>query len=241
MNSRHYHQDYVTVLKMPLLNVGGTHTIMCHIPNNFETTTMRSRGILIEYSAGIGGYFVRIGLISDTHVPNAVNEVPYQVENAFKGVDLILHAGDIYQSVCLDWLERIAPVTAVELESMVHFKNDSRVEEKRVLTLEGHSIGLVHDLFLRGIDEVRPGSIAASNHSAESLPEIVERFFGDPVTIVVFGHTHIPVMEEHHGILFVNPGSPVLPRQRRELGQVGILEVTPQNKSAWILDLSEFS
>ena len=202
---------------------------------------MLSHGILKEHFAGIGGYFVRIGLISDTHVPNAVNEVPYQVENAFKGVDLILHAGDIYQSVCLDWLERIAPVTAVELESMVHFKNDSRVEEKRVLTLEGHRIGLVHDLFLRGIDEVRPGTITARNLPDESLPGIVEKFFGDPVSIVVFGHTHIPVMEEHQGILLVNPGSPVLPRQRRELGQVGILEVTPQDRSAWIVDLAEFS
>ena len=58
---------------------------------------------------------MRVGLISDTHAPALGVHPPAEVERAFAGVDLILHAGDIYSSDCLDWLERIAPVVAVEV------------------------------------------------------------------------------------------------------------------------------
>ena len=184
---------------------------------------------------------MRIGLISDTHVPNAVKEPPHQVVRAFVGVDLILHAGDIYIPSCLDWLERIAPVSAVELESTVHFNGDPRVAEKRVLELGGHIIGLVHDLALKGIDEVRPGVIEAQHLPDQSLPVVMENFFGTAVDIVVFGHTHHAVVEEHQGVLLVNPGSPSLPMQRRQLGQVAILELTPETRTARIVDLAQFS
>ncbi|HWR70206.1 MAG TPA: metallophosphoesterase family protein, partial [Dehalococcoidia bacterium] len=45
---------------------------------------------------------MRIGLLSDTHVPQAVTMLPVELERAFDGVDLILHAGDIFQSSALD-------------------------------------------------------------------------------------------------------------------------------------------
>ena len=39
---------------------------------------------------------MRIGLISDTHIPSVPGEIPPQVKEIFQGVDLIFHAGDIY-------------------------------------------------------------------------------------------------------------------------------------------------
>ena len=53
---------------------------------------------------------MRIGLISDTHIPEAGPDMPAQVYEAFRGVDLILHAGDMHIIDVLDWLEGIAPV-----------------------------------------------------------------------------------------------------------------------------------
>ena len=63
-----------------------------------------------------------IGLISDTHVrlPGTrvqlstltTEELPIQIKDAFKGVELILHAGDVYSIEVLDMLETIAPVVA---------------------------------------------------------------------------------------------------------------------------------
>ena len=58
---------------------------------------------------------MKIGLVSDTHLPNIGHALPDQLLSAFDGVDLILHAGDVYSPECLDWLERIAPILAVEV------------------------------------------------------------------------------------------------------------------------------
>ena len=185
---------------------------------------------------------MRIGIISDTHIPSVGREVPPQVSRAFEGVDLILHAGDIYLPSCLDSLENIAPVLAVELEAKTHFDGDPRVAEKRVVELDGYTIGMVHDLMLpRMRQEVRPGAIAAAYPPGDSLPTALQEFFDTRVNIVVFGHTHEVVVEDHQGVLFVNPGSPTLPRMRRVLGTVGILELTPEGRKAEIIDLARFN
>ncbi|MQF48446.1 metallophosphoesterase family protein [SAR202 cluster bacterium AC-647-N09_OGT_505m] len=185
---------------------------------------------------------MRIGVISDTHNPSAGKEPPQEVARAFEGVELILHAGDIYQPSCLDWLERIAPVKAVELGSLAHFNGDARVAERRVLDIEGYTIGMVHDLMLPGMeDEVTPGVIAKRFPSNVELPMSVKEFFGAPVDTVIFGHTHYAVVEEHQGILLINPGSPSLPKQIRRLGQVAILELSPGIREARIVDLAAFS
>ena len=156
---------------------------------------------------------------------------------AFASVDLILHAGDIYNSACLDWLERLAPVIAVEVPP-APVMGDPRVAERRVVMLEGHAIGLVHDLALRGIDEVVPGALAASFPPEHSVAAELQTFFGEAIDIAVFGHSHVSMVETHQGILFVNPGSPTLPRQIRRLGSVAILELAPANIAARIIELA---
>ncbi|MBM2826061.1 MAG: YfcE family phosphodiesterase [Dehalococcoidia bacterium] len=182
---------------------------------------------------------MKIGLISDTHTPSTGKEPPPQVAKAFQGVDLILHAGDIYHISCIDWLEKIAPVQAVEFGTLDHFHGDERVASRRALELDGHAVGLVHDLNLRGMaEEPFPGYIAP-HFPDGSLPPEVERFFGKKLDIVVFGHTHVALLEEHQGILFVNPGSPTLPNQQRKLGTVAILELTPEGPEVKIIELAE--
>jgi putative phosphoesterase len=74
-----------------------------------------------------------------------------------------------------------------------------------------------------------------------NLSSALEKVFNAPVDIVIFGHTHYPVVEEYQGILMVNPGSPSLPKQIRRLGQVAIMELGTDQKSAEILNLSNFS
>ena len=185
---------------------------------------------------------VKIGLISDTHLPAMGSEPPPEVARAFSGVDLILHAGDIYSADCLDWLERIAPVVAVEVPP-APVVGDHRVVAGyvgRVVEVEGATIGLVHDLAIKGVNEVVPG-VLARFPAERSLPEAVSAFFGQPVEAVVFGHTHYPVAETHHGILFVNPGSPTLPKMVRRLGTVGVMERGPEGWDAQIIDLAALS
>ena len=187
---------------------------------------------------------MRVGVISDTHNPSVGEEPPTEVISAFEGVDVIIHAGDIYQPSCLDWLEKIAPVYAVELGAGAHFQEDPRVVDmSRVLELEGHTIGLIHDLLLPGMAQEITEYTPLSKHipTDSDLSSALNTIFHDAVDIVVFGHTHYPVVEEYQGILMVNPGSPSLPKQIRRLGQVAVMELEPDSKTAEIIDLSMFS
>ncbi len=193
---------------------------------------------------------MRIGLISDTHVPGGAPDVPPQVVTAFEGVDLILHAGNIYRPDTLDWLERIAPVRAAgaiygdRMETptahAMECAGDPRVAQQQVMELEGHRIGVVNNLLMDGFsDELLPGVIAAHNLPEGSLPAMVEDYFGAALDVVVFGRTLHALIEEHQGLLFVNPGSPSLPRQMRRLGTVAILELTADGREAWVVELRE--
>lgn len=195
---------------------------------------------------------MKIGLISDTHIPGGAQEVPPEVARAFEGVELILHAGNIYISSVLDWLEQIAPVKAagsihgdrVERPNAFSMEGqgDARIAMTHILAVEGHTIGMVNDLQMRGMnDELRPGIIEAHHLPDKSLPTMVEDFFGTAVDIVVFGRTQYALVEEHQGLLFVNPGSPTLPRQLRRLGNVAILDLTPERRDARVVDLSDYS
>ena len=187
---------------------------------------------------------MRVGVISDTHIPSVGAQPPAEVAVAFRGVDLILHAGDIYLPDCIDWLETIAPTYAVEMWADAHFKEDPRVVDKtRVLHLEGHTIGVTHDLLVPGMaHEITEHSPLSSHFPPDAdLAAALETVFGATVDVVIFGDTHYAVVEEYQGILMVNPGSPSLPKQLRRLGQVAILELEPDHKSAEILELSTFS
>ena len=187
---------------------------------------------------------MKVGVISDTHNPSVGVEPPSEVVSAFMGVDVIIHAGDIYQPSCLDWLEEIAPVYAVELGADAHFKDDARVVDMaRIIELEGHSIGIIHDLLVPGMAQEVTEFTPLSKHFPQDadLSTALEKVFGAAVDIVIFGHTHYPVVEEFQGVLMLNPGSPSLPKQINRLGQVAILDLGPDRKSAEVLDLSAFS
>ena len=192
---------------------------------------------------------MKIGLISDTRIPGIAKEVPAEVIRAFEGVDLILHAGGIQTANVLDWLEKIAPVKAVgrvqgrQYESNIPLAlqnaDDPRVAQLQVLQLEGHTIGMVNSLDLDPLnDDVIPGIIARKNFPKQAVSEMVESVFHTPVDIVVFGRTLEAMIEEHDGVLFVNPGSPTIPRNIMKLGQVAILTLTAESREAKIIDLT---
>src|SRR5579885_2956704 len=182
---------------------------------------------------------MKIGLISDTHIPSMGPEPPAQVIRAFAGVDLILHAGHVDIPSCIEWLERIAPVTATTSWLVGTGEALPRVHTTAVIEAENHTIGLCHELILTSLgDDVIPGAIGRSFPAEESLPAAVADIFGKPVDVVVFGYTHEAMVETHQGVLFVNPGSPSLVRQNPRLGTVAILELTPASRTARIIDLA---
>ena len=183
---------------------------------------------------------MKIGVISDTHIPSSGPEPPVEVAAAFEGVDVILHAGHANVASCIEWLERIAPVRSTE--SWVEGSGESWTRNIRVEVMElaGHTIGMLHELILRSLaDDVLPGSIERYFPKDESLPAALAEIFGKAVDIVVFGYTHEAMVERHGDILLVNPGSPSLVGQQVRLGTVAILELEGVEAEARIVDLGE--
>jgi len=181
---------------------------------------------------------MRIGLISDTHIPHDAKTLPPQVKEVFRGVDLILHAGDIYLSSVLDELEEIAPVLAARGDDDLPSMN-GRVKEKHVLNFEGFSLWLIH-IFpyfsLRSLHSFLYNPSASSDQELEeALEEIVER--EDVPGILVFGDTHKALLRRIQGFLFINPGSATFPGYKRVLGTVAMLTISPGKAEADIIQL----
>lgn len=132
---------------------------------------------------------MRIGVISDTHIPRQAKELPKAVFERFKGVELILHAGDLTIPRVLDDLRQITPNIEAVTGNMDEQVN---LPIKRLINAGGLKIGLMHGW----------GSpIGVKNR-------IWNEFKEDTPNIIVFGHTHQPEKIAMHDVLFLNPGSP---------------------------------
>jgi putative phosphoesterase len=164
-------------------------------------------------------------------------EPPAEVIPAFEGVDLIIHAGDVYTDDCIQWLERIAPVKATTSGFAPGVEAAPRLVIPIVVEAEGRKIGVVHKLDLIAYpDDIYPGSLSRYPASKD-LTEELDDIFGTRVDVVVMGYTHEVMVEEHAGILFVNPGSPTMVGQIMKMGHVAILDLTPDTAEARIIDL----
>ena len=174
---------------------------------------------------------LRIGLISDTHIPEARRTLFDEVYAAFAGVDLILHAGDIHDLVVLDWLERVAPVIGVRgngddgSSGRPVAPYDQRLAHNQLLNIGGLRVGMTHDFTHLSMRD-------------STIEQRMERHFGGPVHIVVAGDTHVPLVTPTEGVLIVNSGSPTYPRNlQTQLGTIGFLELRGGRVDAWIEQL----
>jgi putative phosphoesterase len=172
---------------------------------------------------------MRIGLVADTHIAWEQDELPPQVMETFQGVDLILHAGDIYAHHVLDELEHIAPVLAA-LGDDDYPTPDPRVQKEHILELEGQTLWLIHE----GPHNPISPSWLPLRWQNRTSPE--EAKYGKP-DIVVFGHEHRTVVERCDSVLYINPGSPTLLNYQPGLGTVGILELNSGKADVRIIQL----
>jgi len=167
-----------------------------------------------------------IGLISDTHIPWDAKEMPGRIAKAFRGVELILHAGDIYYPSVLDELGRIAPVLASKGDDDYgKALEDERVRESHILTEEGVVIWLFHEY---SRSEWR--SYEESGKDSWDRPE-------DPPDVLVYGHTHQAAMGQRGPVLLITPGSATFPCYKHKPGTVGLLRVDPGRTAADIIQL----
>ena len=132
---------------------------------------------------------MKIGVISDTHIPERAQDIPPEICSAFKDVDLILHAGDLVTMEAIKSLEKISPVKAV-YGNMDSPKIRKVLKEKEIIEVNNFKIGVIHG---RG--------------APSGLVKFAREAFKDKMDIIVFGHSHTPLNEKIDNTLFFNPGS----------------------------------
>lgn len=168
---------------------------------------------------------LRAGLISDTHIPEAMPRLWPQAFAAFRGgafpgVDCILHAGDIHDLSVIDELSAIAPTYAARGNGddgsggRPVQPDDPRLREGWTLELAGLLVGVAH-------------TVPVPAEGGWTLERAMARYCGrTDLDVMVFGDTHVERLERVGGVLCVNPGSPTLPRNlTTRLGTIGFLEI----------------
>ena len=176
-----------------------------------------------------------VGVIADTHVPQRLKHLPPGIAQAFEGVQLILHAGDINEPRVLKELSRIAPVVAVLGNADLPWWN---LPLCRVVQVEGCRIGLTHGH--GGWRRYLKYKIREKLLGFELSPYLsyARHAFKD-AGVIVIGHTHRPYLARVNGVLFFNPG-PVAPDYYTPQGPtVGVLRIEAGAAQARIVPIGD--
>ena len=151
----------------------------------------------------------RIGLLSDTH-----GLLRPEAKAFLKGSDYIIHGGDIGDPKIMEELALIAPVTAVR------GNNDKGIWAGMLPVNDCLKVGEVFIYVLHNLAELEIEPVAKG------------------VQIVVTGHSHKPLVYDHEGVLYINPGS-AGPRQFKLPITVAEVIVSGRSVSARIVELRD--
>jgi putative phosphoesterase len=152
---------------------------------------------------------MRLGVISDTHSllrPEAIE--------ALRGVDHILHAGDVGEAAILDQLRQLAPVTAIR-GNIDSNGPCAQLPEIELVEFSGRSLYMLHDVHQLDLDPVAAG-----------------------IHAVISGHSHKPLIEWKKEVLYFNPGS-AGPRRFSLPISLGFLEISHSEIRPSLMTLGE--
>lgn len=162
-------------------------------------------------------YVMKIGVISDTHISDKSRVIPKEILEAFKHVDMVIHAGDLVDMSVLDKLKSICKNVKAVRGNMDPPDVKNKLPEKDIIAVGRHKIGVMHGYG-------HPGSL---------VDILKEAFKNDAVDIIVFGHSHMPTNERMGTVLFFNPGSPT-DKIFSPYNSYGILEINDEIKGSII-------
>jgi uncharacterized protein len=151
---------------------------------------------------------VRLGVISDTH-----GQIRRELYPLLSGVDYLLHAGDIGSPETFRELEKIAPVCAV-LGNTDSYLNFPDLSETAILETTHSRLFITHNCRHLDMD-----------------PSTAD------INCVICGHTHVPLIEHHKDVLFLNPGS-AGPRRFDFPVSIAILEIQGVNLNTNLIEIS---
>ncbi len=146
---------------------------------------------------------LKIGLLSDTHIPTRSRALPEKIFEIFQDVDHIIHAGDYVNYSVIEDLQKIAPVTGCygNMDPLVLKKKLTKVA---TLKIENRLIKVIHDLGW-----------------GSRIKELQET----GADVIVHGHTHESSIRKEKNLLIINPGSTITAFITSK--SVGLLYITP--------------
>jgi uncharacterized protein len=152
-------------------------------------------------------------VIADTHVPRRARALPEGLTPHLGRADLVLHAGDLMDPALLEELAAYAPVKAVRGNL-----DPPGLPETLEFEFGGARVAMIHDSGGRRGRRTR-----------------LRRRFPD-ARVVIFGHSHIPFLEDESGLMLLNPGSPT-DRRRQPHHTFALLHADERKVRAKILTL----
>jgi putative phosphoesterase len=146
----------------------------------------------------------RVAVISDTHLPRGARRLPDACLAHLRASDAILHAGDVTSVAALEELRSLGPPVHAVHGNMDEPALRELLPEELVVELAGVRIGM--------------------RHIARSEAALLARFAD--CAAVVFGHSHLPVVERRGEAWLLNPGSPT-ERRRAPFRSMLLVDVHP--------------
>jgi putative phosphoesterase len=147
-----------------------------------------------------------IAVIADTHLPRGRRRLPEECVRRIAAADLVIHAGDFSSVSAYEEIAAIGPRLVAVHGNVDEPALREWLPERELVEIEGARIGVVHDA---GAARGRLGRM--------------RRAFPD-TGAVVFGHSHLPLLERERGFQIFNPGSPT-ERRRAPAHTMGVARV----------------
>lgn len=182
---------------------------------------------------------MKIGVVSDTHIPESGPLLHSRLGKLFRGLDILLHVGDACELYVLKDLQEMFTLTfgvwgETDSDEVQHY-----LDETRVVRFGDRALGMIHG---HQYAEAQKQANRWLNRLFRRVPDpgtledfLLSQFEGEEVDAIVFGHTHTPLVKWHKGILLFNPGATRPGPGRRP--SAGILEVEDRDIYGRILYL----
>ncbi len=145
-------------------------------------------------------------MLADTHLRAGIDRLPRACIDIIAGADLSIHAGDFVSVQAVEELREVSPPVYAVHGNVDEPALRAELPERTTFAAAGVRIGLVHD----------------AGPKAGRLDRL-RRAFPD-ADVVVFGHSHIPLLERADDFAIFNPGSP-MQRRRAPARTMGLISI----------------
>ncbi|MFZ3579773.1 metallophosphoesterase family protein [Virgibacillus sp. DJP39] len=159
---------------------------------------------------------MKVLVTADTHIPTKGKQLPSNFIEACKTADLIIHAGDWKSMEVYRTLSKYA-----EVKGVYGNVDSDEIKEQfpalQIVEVIGYKIGIVHGHGERKTTEKRA----------------IEAFDEKEVDVIIFGHSHIPLIRYFKKVLVMNPGSPT-DKRKLPYYSYGTIEIDKEIKAELI-------